>query len=340
MRLHTVVLVVTLALAILSTPLATKAQPSAKVPRIGVLLPRPPAATSSLSAPFVQRLPILGQGLHDLGYVEGQTIAFAYRYAEGNLNQLPDLAAELVRLPVDMLLAGGIASALAAKHATTTIPIVFWNATDPVGYGLVASLARPGGNITGVAFDGGPEIRGKRLELLKEAVPTVSRVAMLMGQVRPPTYEAQEKEGERAARVLGLTLRYFYVVRREEFTEWVFPAITADAHTIDALYAGGPVAGEYRQQIAAFALQHRLPTIGISRNHAEAGSLLSYGGTVREMQQRAAVLVGKILQGATPADLPVEQPTKYELVINLKTAKALGLTLPPSVLFQADEVIK
>jgi putative ABC transport system substrate-binding protein len=246
----------------------------------------------------------------------------------------------LVRLPVDILLVGGIAPALAAKQATTTIPIVFTAATDPVGRGLVASLARPGGNITGVAVDGGPEIFGKRLELLKEAVPTISRVAILAGNVRAPTYDAVEQEQESAARALGLTLRYFYVQRSAAFTESVFPAITSDAHTIDALHAGGPLAYDYRRQIADFALQHRLPMIGIRKEQAEAGSLLSYGSTVRERQQRGAVLVDKILKGAKPADLPVEQPTKYELVINLKTAQALGLTIPSTVLFQADEVIK
>ena len=322
---------VILVLSLLAMPLAT-AQPPAKVPRIGVLSSFSPPATS-VPSPFVQ-------GLRDLGYVEGQNIAFAYRYAEGNLDRLPDLAAEIVRLPVDMILAGGLTSALAAKQATTTIPIVFFQATDPVGRGLVASLARPGGNITGVAIDGGPEIFGKRLELLKEAVPTVSRVAILAGQVRTPTYDAVEKAQESAARALGLTLRYFYLQRLEAFTEWVFPAITADTHTIDALHAAGPLSNTYRRQIADFALQHRLPMIGIRRNFAEAGSLLAYGATNAEVYHRTAAVVDKILKGAHPADLPVEQPTKYELVINLKTAQALGLTMPPTLLFQADEVIR
>jgi len=323
---------VILALSLLAAPLAA-AQPPAKIPRIGVLSPGSPSATSVPMSPVVQ-------GLRDLGYVEGQHITFAYRSAEGNLDRLPDLAAELVRLPVDMILAGGVASALAAKQATTTIPIVFSEAADPVGRGLVASLARPGGNITGVSYDGGPGISGKRLELLKAAVPTISRVAMLVGNVRTPTSDAGEQAQESAARALGLTLRYFYVQRREEFTEWVFPAITSDTPTIDALHAAGPLASQYQRQIADFALQHRLPTIGIGKNQAEAGSLLSYGPNRRALQQRTAMLVGKILQGAKPADLPVEQPTQFELVINLKTAKELGLTIPPTVLFQADEVIK
>jgi putative ABC transport system substrate-binding protein len=326
-------LLVTLALGLLVAPLAAAAQPPAKVPRIGVLSTGSPPATAAFFAPFIQ-------GLRDLGYVEGQHIALEYRYAEGNLDRLPDLAAELVRLPVDLLVAGSGSSALAAKQATTTLPIVFFSAADVVARGLVASLARPGGNITGVSFDTGPEIVGKRLELLKDAVPTVSRVAMLVGEVRSPTAEANEKAQERAARVLGLTLQYFYVLRPEAFTEWVFPAITADTPAIEALYVGGPVAVGRSQQIADFALQHRLPMIGIGRPLAEAGSLLSYGPTQRAMQQRAAVLVGKILQGAKPADLPVEQPTQFELVINLKTAQALGLTIPPTLLSQADEVIR
>ncbi len=329
---------VTLTLSLLTVPLAAVAQPLAKVPRIGVLLSGLPPATSVPSP-----IPLFIQGLRDLGYVEGQTIAFEYRYAEGNLDRLPDLAAELVHLPVDMLVVAGIASALAAKHATTTLPIIFFSAANPVGRGLVASLARPGGNITGVAFDTGLGLGQKWLELLKEAVPTISRVGVLSGQVMP-TSDAYANEvwksQESVARELGLTLRRFHVLQPEAFTAWVFPAITSDAHGIDALLAGGPVAHQYRRQIADFALQHQLPMIGIDRPYAEAGSLLSYGPTQREMSQTAAVLVGKILQGATPADLPVEQPMKFELIINLKTAKALGITMPPSLLLLADEVIQ
>jgi putative tryptophan/tyrosine transport system substrate-binding protein len=333
MRLHTVVLGVTLVLALLATPCTTTAQPPGKVFRIGVLSPIAPG-TPSIFEPFYQ-------GLRDLGYVEGQHIVFEHRYAEGNFDRFPDLAAELVRLPVDLVFTSTEASVQAAIHATTTIPIVFVGALDPVGRGLVASLARPGGNVTGVAFDQGPEIAGKQLELLKAAVPTVSRVAMLVGHERWPTDEAQEQVWERAARGLGLTLRYFYVGRSEALTAWAFPAITADAPPIDALHVGGgpPVFGN-RRQIADFALQHRLPMIGAQRPFAEAGSLLSYGPTQREIQGRAVVLVDKIIKGAKPADLPVEQPTKFDFVINLKTAKALGLTIPPTLLFQADEVFR
>ena len=225
-----------LALGALAVPPAADVQP-AKVHRIGVLSPASPP-TASVSS-------LLVQGLRDLGYVEGQHIAFAYRYAEGNLDQLPALAAELVRLPVEILVAEGVAAALAAQHATATLPIVFSGVTDPAGRGLVTSLARPGANLTGVAFDTGPEIMGKRLELLKEVVPTISRVAMLSGNVRAPTSEAGEQERARIAQALGLTLRYFYVRQPEEFTARVFPALMADAPAIDALHAGGPVVSEY-----------------------------------------------------------------------------------------------
>jgi putative tryptophan/tyrosine transport system substrate-binding protein len=224
MTRRTVGFLVTLALGLLVAPLAADAQP-AKVHQIGVL--------SSASPPAASVPSLLVQGLRDLGYVEGQHIAFAYRYAEGTLDRLPDLAAELVRLPVEILVAEGVAAALAAQHATTTLPIVFSGVTDPAGRGLVTSLARPGANLTGVAFDTGPEIMGKRLELLKAVVSTISRVAMLSGNVRAPTSEAGEQERERIAQALGLTLRYFYVRQPEEFTARVFPALTADAPAIN-----------------------------------------------------------------------------------------------------------
>jgi putative tryptophan/tyrosine transport system substrate-binding protein len=337
MRCSIIGLILALALGVLVVPRATEAQPPAKVYRIGVL------AQGSAAAPGTMRFfePFY-QGLHDLGYVEGQHIVFERRYAEGHLDRLPALAAELVRLPVHLLFAtGSAASVQAAKHATTTIPIVFAGVFDPVGHGFVASLARPGGNITGVAFDPRPEIEGKYLELLKAAVPTISRVAMLVGRERSSAEEALEQMWERVARELGLTLRYFYITRSEAITESVFPALTADVPPIDALYTGGgPPVFVYRRQIVDFARQHRLPLIGVQRPWAEGGALLSYGPTQREIQGRAAVLVDKILKGATPADLPVELPTKFELVINLKTAQALGLTIPPTLLFQADEVIR
>jgi putative tryptophan/tyrosine transport system substrate-binding protein len=327
-------LLITLALGLLVAPFAAEAQPAGNLSRIGLLL-------LGSSSSFSSRLEGFRQGLRDLGWVEGQQIALEERYAE-NLDQLPDLAAELVRLPVALILAWGAANALAAQQATTTIPIVFVGVANPIGRGLVPSLARPGGNITGIASEGHPEggagLTAKQLELLKEAVPTVSRVAMLFGQVGVPTSGAGELE--RAAAVLGLTLRPFYVQRSEDFTAWVFPAITADTPAIDALYVRGGVTFEARRQLADFALQHRLPLMGSVREHAEAGSLLAYGASQAAMWRRAATYVDKILKGTKPADLPVEQPTAFELVINLKTAQALGLTIPPTLLFQADEVIR
>jgi putative ABC transport system substrate-binding protein len=327
-------LLITLALGLLVAPFAAEAQPAGNVSRIGLLL-------LGSSSSFSSRLEGFRQGLRDLGWVEGQQIALEERYTE-NLDQLPDLAAELVRLPVALILAWGAANALAAQQATTTIPIVFVGVANPIGRGLVPSLARPGGNITGIASEGHPEggagLTAKQLELLKEAVPTVSRVAMLFGQVGVPTSGAGERE--RAASVLGLTLRPFYVQRSEDFTAWVFPAITADTPAIDALYVRGGVTFEARRQLADFALQHRLPLMGSVREHAEAGSLLAYGASQAAMWRRAATYVDKILKGTKPADLPVEQPTAFELVINLKTADALGLTIPPTLLFQADEVLR
>jgi putative ABC transport system substrate-binding protein len=327
-------LLITLTLGLLVAPFAAEAQPVGNVSRIGLLL-------LGSSSSFSSRLEGFRQELRHLGWVEGQQIALEERYAE-NLDRIPTLAADLVRLPVALILAGGAANALAAQQATPTIPVVFVGVANPIGRGLVPSLARPGGNVTGIASEGHPEggagLTAKQLELLKEAVPPVSRVAMLFGQVGMPTSGIDERE--RAASVLGLTLRPFYVRRSEDFAAWVFPAITADMPAIDALYARGGVTFEARRQLADFALQHRLPLMGSGREHAEAGSLLAYGASQAAMWRRAAHYVDKILKGTPPADLPVEQPTQFELIINLKTAQALGLTIPPAVLFQATEVIR
>jgi putative ABC transport system substrate-binding protein len=321
---------VMLLLNVLAVPRTADAQPPGTVPRIGLLMP---GSASS----FAPRIAVFRQGLQDLGWVEGQQVALEERYAE-DPDRFPALAADLVRLPVALILTWGTPSALAAKHATTTIPIVFVGVVNPVGRGLVASLARPGGNLTGMGSEeehpeGGGGLIAKQLELLKEAVPTVSRVAMLFGQVLP-TREADALARERAAAVLGLTLRHFYVQRPEEFAAWVFPAITADAPAIDALYARGGATFAARRQLADFALQHRLPLMGGSgRGQAEAGSLLSYGASPAAMWRRAAHYVDRILKGTTPADRPVEQSMKFELVLNLKTATALGITIPPLLLF-------
>jgi putative ABC transport system substrate-binding protein len=326
----------TLTLSLLVASLAAGAPPAGNVSRIGLLFLSSSSGVSSHIEGF-------RQGLRDLGWVEGQQIALEYRSAE-HLDRLPELAADLVRLKADLIVTWGTPAAQAAKQATSTIPIVFVGVANPVGRGLVASLARPRGNLTGMGYEGDPEggpgLTAKQLELLKDAVPTISRVAMLFRQVDLPTREAGEQARERAALVLGLTLRHFYVQRPEDFTAWVFPAITADAPAIDALYAGWGMTFEARRQLADFALQHRLPLMGAVREHAEAGSLLAYGASQAAMWRRAAHYVDKILKGTMPADLPVEQPITFELVINLKTAQALGLTIPPSVLFQADEVIR
>src|SRR5262245_42793258 len=259
----------TLTLSLLVASLAAVAPPAGNVSRIGLLFLSSSSGVSSHIEGF-------RQGLRDLGWVEGQQIALEYRYDE-NLDRLPELAADLVRLKADLIVTWGTPAAQAAKQATSTIPIVFVGVANPVGRGLVTSLARPGGNLTGMASEGDPEggagLIGKQFELLKEAVPAVSRVAVVFGQVLP-TREAGEQARERAAPVLGLTLRHFYVQRPEEFTAWVFPAITADAQAIDALYARGGVTFEARRQFADFALQHRLPMMGgSSREQAEAGKI-------------------------------------------------------------------
>jgi putative ABC transport system substrate-binding protein len=331
MRNRIISFIVAIVLNLYVGTLPAGAQQSEKMPRIGVLLP-------SGTNPF-----LFIPELSDLGYVEGQNIAFEYRSADGNLNQLPDLAAELIRLPVDILVPAGIAASLAAKRATTTIPIVFFYVTDPVGRGLVASIVRPGGNITGVTFNTGLEILSKRLELLKEAVPTITHVAYVTGNTRTQSSDNQRMESEiqeRTARALGLTLRYFQVQQIEEFDARVFPAIKADPHPIDALYVSGPLVNSYRWQLANFALQNRLPMIGHHERLSEAGALLSYGASLEEIMKRCAVLISKVLQGAKLGDLPVEQPTKYDFIINLRTAKQLGITIPPTVLYQATEVIQ
>jgi putative ABC transport system substrate-binding protein len=315
----------TLMLSLLVASLAAVAQPAGKVSRIGLLM----LSSASGLSPHIEGF---RQGLRDLGWVEGQQIALEYRSAE-HLDRLPELAADLVRLKADLIVTWGTPAAQAAKHATSTIPIVFVGVGNPIGRRLVASLAQPSGNLTGMASvgdpEGGPGLTAKQLELLKDAVPAVPRVAMLLRQGDLPTRKAGEQARERAALVLGLTLRHFYVQRPEDFTAWVFPAITADAPAINALYGGWGMTFESRRQLADFALQHRLPMMGSVREYAEAGSLLAYGASHAAIWRRAAHYVDKILRGTMPADLPVKQPTTFELVINLKTAQALGLTIPP-----------
>jgi len=331
MRLHTVGRVVTLALAVLVASLVAAAQKPAKVPRIGIL-----SSGSPPTAPdWKQRSP-LRQGLRGLGWMDGQNIVIEDRWAEGKHERLPELAADLVRLPVDVIVAGGNAATAAAQQATQTISIVMFGGSDPVGTGFITSLARPGGNITGT-MSGGPEIAGKLLEVLTEAVPHARRVAIIFNPMYPGV-GAYGKESAMAETALGVTLQ-LVEVRQPSDVETAFLHLLHDRP--DALYvAGDPVVMIRRQEILDFAARHRLPAIYTGRPFVDAGGLMSYGPSLRDMAHRTAVFVDKILKGTKPGDLPVEQPMKFELVINLKTAKALGLTIPPTVLFRADEVIQ
>ena len=330
MRLTPIRLVVTLALAILTAPLAAAAQPAAKVYRIGNLHPGSPLLTPHLWEAF-------RQGLHELGYVESQNLVIENRYAEGSEERLRDLAAELVRLQVDVLVAGGAAAIRAAQHATRTIPIVMAAAgDDPVRQGFVASLAHPGGNITGLSFLG-EELPGKRLELLKETVPQSTRIAVLVNPAYP-AYATTMRNLAGAAQALGLHLHVVEVHRVDELAP-AFAALTqtrADAVVVipDAVLLNTARGGV----VAELAAMHRLPVMYGWREWVEAGCLLSYGPSRPRMYRRAALYVDKILKGAKPAELPVEQATPFELVINLKTAQALGITMPPSLLLLADEV--
>jgi putative ABC transport system substrate-binding protein len=310
---------------IVVAPLSAEAQPG-KVYRIGVLSGSPPPD------PFVEAFK---QGLRELGYVEGQNISIEYRWAEGRVERLPGLAADLVRLQVDVIVASSQA-ALAAKQATTAIPIVMPIITDPVRLGLVASLARPGGNATGFATQN-DELPGKWMELVKETVPKVSRVAVLF----QPTYDGrvQLKASEAAARSLGVRLQALKVERPDDFVT-AFAEVQKNRAEALIVSSSG-LFYLHRTRLVEFAAKHRLPTIYHQSGFVVgAGGLMSYGPDFHDLFRRSATYVDKILKGAKPGDLPVQQPTKFELVINLKTAKALGLTIPPSVLGRADEVIQ
>jgi putative tryptophan/tyrosine transport system substrate-binding protein len=321
---YTIGLIVLLTLGLM-TPLVTDAQRPGKIPRIGYLGDTP--------GPHVEAL---RQGLHDIGYLEGQNLVIEYRWAEGKGQRLPALAADLVGLPVDVIIAPGGQASRAAKHEISTIPIIMAPVGDPVGAGLVASLARPGGNMTGVSVIG-VELSGKQLELFKEAVPGMSRVAVLLNPTNPGAAPAW-RVMEGAARALELTLSPIEVRGADEF-ERAFAAI-ATAHA-DALFVFQDyLLFSHRTRLVDFAAQRRLPAMYMYREWADAGGLLAYGASLREVYRRAVTLLDKILKGAKPGDLPVEQVTKLDLVINLKTAQALGLTIPPTLLFQADEVIR
>lgn len=279
----------------------------------------------------------MGQGLREVGYGEGTNILIERRYAEGKLERLPGLAAELVGLRVDLIVSVATAATQAAQKATGTIPIVMVAVGDPVGSGIVASLARPGGNITGVSLFAGREIFGKRLELLKEAAPTVARVAVLWNPINPGTPLAFT-ELRAPARALGVTLLSLEA-RGPQEPQRALAAMPRE-HADALLVMEDPLTLTYLRDIVAVAEKNRMPAVYGSRNYVDAGGLMAYATNFADLYRRAAVYVDKILKGAKPADLPVEQPTKFELVINLTTAKALGLTLPQSLLLRADEVIR
>ena len=304
-----------------------EAQPK-KVPRIGLLVPSSASANSTRREAFLQ-------GLRDLGYVDGKNIAIEYRYTEGEVDRLPELAAELVRLNVDVIVTSAISSVQAAKKATATIPIVFASVGEAVDSGLVSSLARPGGNATGLTFLA-PELDGKRLELLKEAFPKVTRVAFLLRV--PSTRGDPVKEAEGVAKTLGLRLQSLEVRGPDDFESAFKAAKSGGAEAL--LVISNPLSNTHRARIVDLAAKNRLPGIYPSPDFVEAGGLMSYAPDFLYNWRRAATYVDKILKGANPGDLPVEQPKKFEFVINLKAAKQIGVTIPPNVLARADKVIR
>ena len=328
MRTRTTKLIVALALGLFAWSLAADAQQPAKVPRVGIL-------SDELRSPRTYFEVGVARELRDLGYIEGQNIAFERRYADGKLELLPNLAAELVRLRPDVIFAVGTNSA-AAKGATQTIPVVFARTADPIGSGLVPALARPGGNLTGLS-DQQVEIGAKRLELLTTAVADAKRVGVLWNSDYP-TNRSELKVLEPAARLLNVQLVPIDVRGANEFD----PAFRtlAEQHAGAVIVMAGTIFGEHVQELADLTTKARLPAIFFSRTFVEFGGLMSYQPATADTFRRAAALMDKILRGAKPADLPVEQPTKFELVINLKTAKALGLAIPPMLLVRADEVIE
>jgi putative ABC transport system substrate-binding protein len=307
-------------------PLEARAQQVGSIPRIGILWPG-----ASLPAP--PRMESFRQGLRELGFIDGQNVAIELRYAQGGLHQLPDLAAELVRLKVDVIQASGDLAPRVAQQATTTIPIVAMS-DDILGAGLVTSLSRPGGNTTGLTILS-PELSAKRLELLKEIVPGLSRVTALWD---PTTGTSQVAMTEEAARSLNLTLQILEVRRRDEVGDIIRAARSTHTEALNIL--SSPFLASLSRDIVTFAAEYRLPAIYQWKEQAEAGGLISYGPSLAAMFRQAAGIVVKIIKGAKPAEMPVEQPTKFELVINLTTAKALGLVVPLHLQQRADEVIE
>jgi putative ABC transport system substrate-binding protein len=305
------------------------AQPPAKIPKVGLLMPYSPGPDSRIEA--------FRQGLRELGYLEGRSIVVEYRWADGKFDKLPELAAELIRSNVDVIVPAVTQASIAAKKATGTIPIVMVGVSDPVGSGLVNSLARPGTNVTGTSSMTA-EIVGKQLELLKETLPKISPVAALWNPANPVFQALQLREIDLAARTLGVHLQ-FVEARGPEEIDRAFAAISK-AGTRAIIVLGDPVFISHRKRIADLATKRRLPAVSGTREHAEAGGLMAYGPSFPAMYRRTAYYVDKILKGAKPADLPIEQPTKFEFIINLRTAKQIGLTIPPNVLARADRVIR
>ena len=308
---------------------SARAQQPAKIPRIGYL------SASSLAA-NAARVDAFKQGLRELGYAEGKQITIEWRFAEGKLNRVPALAAELVNLKVDVIVTGGGTATRAAKQSTSTIPIVMAQDPDPIGSGFVASLGWPGGNITGLSAIA-PELNGKRLELLKEIIPKLARVAVLWSSTEPGNAQSL-KELELAAKAFGVKLQYLDVISPKDIETAFLAAKKARADAVLTLTSA--ILVKHRSEIAELALKHRLPaTHGVS-SFVEDGGLMFYGTNNNDLHRRAATYVDKILKGRTPADLPVEQPIKFEFIVNLKAAKQIGLTIPPNVLARADKVIK
>jgi putative ABC transport system substrate-binding protein len=311
-------------------PLVADGQPARKRFSIGYLVAVTPEVVASYSA-------AIEEGLRDLGYVEGRNIVVHRRYAEGKSERLPDLAAELVRLKVDVIVATTNPTIAAAKRATASIPIVMVIASDPVGTGFVASLARPGSNITGVTLDTGRELNGKRMELLNAMLPRASRVAVLRTPSDPG--DAQRwNAAEDAGRRLGIVVSSVEIRGVDDF-EAAFATMVRE-HADGVLVSAGPVAFTHRRRIVGLAAQAKLPTVYSLREWVDDGGLMSYGPSLIDLWRRSATFVDKILRGTKPGDLPVEQPTKFELVINLRTARALGLAVPQSLLLRADQVIQ
>jgi putative tryptophan/tyrosine transport system substrate-binding protein len=312
---------------ILTTIHLAEAQQPKKIPRIGVLFRGGPGGS---------RLEAFRHGLHDLNYIEGKNIIIEYRFAKGNSERIPDLAADLIHKKVDLIITSGTAQARAIQQVTTTTPILVVVTGDPVGTGLVASLARPGGNITGFSIMS-PELSGKRLELLKEAVPKIKRVGVLWDALQPDNIH-DFKTTQLAAGALGLKLQSLEVQRAEDLKGAFLVTVKQRLHALVVI--GGGIINFHQKRILAFEVENRLPAIHEVLSFAEAGGLMAYGVNVPDLFRRSATYVDKILKGTKPADLPLQQPTKFEFVINLKTAKQIGLTIPQSVLFRADRVIK